>query len=54
MTELRHTIPLSKAKEIVVIFNNNSDGDAAPNGMLLKKILNVEYEGLNPEQTSLF
>lgn len=43
-----------KAKDVTVIFNNNSALDAAPNGMLLKKILNVEYDGLNPEQTSLF
>lgn len=43
-----------KAKEVVVIFNNNSARDAAPNGLLLKKILGVEYMGLNPNQTSLF
>jgi uncharacterized protein YecE (DUF72 family) len=54
LEELANELREIKAKEIVVIFNNNSDDDAAPNGMLLKKILDVEFDGLNPEQTSLF
>ncbi|WP_288395015.1 DUF72 domain-containing protein [uncultured Vagococcus sp.] len=54
LEELADELREIKAKEIVVIFNNNSDDDAAPNGMLLKKILDVEFDGLNPEQTSLF
>ena len=54
LEELAMDVKSLKAKEVAVIFNNNSDGDAAPNGMMLKKILDVEYEGLNPNQTSLF
>ncbi|MGK0604881.1 DUF72 domain-containing protein [Enterococcus gilvus] len=41
-------------KEVGVIFNNNSGGDAADNAMHIKKILNLEYEGLNPSQIDLF
>lgn len=54
LEELANNVKELKAKEVAVIFNNNSAGDAAPNGMLFKKILDVEYEGLNPNQTSLF
>lgn len=54
LTELASTLSEVEAKEIMVIFNNNSAKDAAPNGQLLKKILGVSYEGLNPNQTSLF
>ena len=54
LKELAQTLSKVEAKETVVIFNNNSAKDAAPNGMLLKKILGVSYEGLNPNQTSLF
>lgn len=54
LKELSDSLKEIKAKNIAVIFNNNSAGDAAPNGMILKQILGVEYEGLNPNQTSLF
>lgn len=54
LTELAGSLTQLSAKEIYVIFNNNSAQDAAPNGTLLKKILGVEYQGLNPKQTSLF
>ncbi|MBO0477383.1 DUF72 domain-containing protein [Vagococcus sp. DIV0080] len=54
LDELAQSFEQIKAKQVAVIFNNNSAKDAAPNGMLLKKILGVEYEGLNPNQTSLF
>ena len=54
LQELAESLRGIKAKEIAVIFNNNSAKDAAPNGQLLKKILGVSYEGLNPNQTSLF
>ncbi len=40
--------------EVGVIFNNNSGGDAADNALQLKKILRLEYEGLNPSQIDLF
>lgn len=54
LEELASQLKTIKANQIAVIFNNNSDKDAAPNGMALKKILNVEYQGLHPNQTSLF
>lgn len=43
-----------EANEIGIIFNNNSGGDAADNALQLKKILDLEYEGLNPSQIDLF
>ena len=44
----------SKTKEIGVIFNNNSGGDAAENALALQKILNIKPDGLNPTQMDLF
>lgn len=44
----------SKTKEIGVIFNNNSGGDAAENALALQKILNIQPDGLNPTQMDLF
>lgn len=43
-----------KVKEVGVIFNNNSGGDAAGNLLEMKKILTIEYEQLNPKQLNLF
>lgn len=43
-----------ETKEVGVIFNNNSGGDAADNAMQLKKRLGLDYEGLNPSQIDLF
>lgn len=40
--------------EVGIIFNNNSGGDAADNALQLKKILQLNYEGLNPSQIDLF
>lgn len=40
--------------DVGVIFNNNSGGDAADNALQLKKILQLNYEGLNPSQIDLF
>lgn len=54
LNELGEKLNQLNSEETVVIFNNNSARDAAPNGMLLKNILGVEYTGLNPNQTSLF
>lgn len=39
---------------VAVIFNNNSAGDAGPNALTLKKQLDIDYSGLNPNQLSLF
>ncbi|MBM7712970.1 DUF72 domain-containing protein [Enterococcus xiangfangensis] len=44
----------ASSAEVGVIFNNNSGGDAADNAMQLKKILQLDYEGLNPSQIDLF
>lgn len=54
LTELGNAFTQLSAVDNYVIFNNNSAQDAAPNGMLLKELLGLEYQGLNPEQTSLF
>lgn len=43
-----------QTKEVAVIFNNNSGGDAADNGLELVKLLGLEYTDLNPKQLDLF
>ncbi len=46
---------LSKhTKDILVIFNNNSGGDAAENAKEFQEILGIEYEGLAPKQLGFF
>lgn len=40
--------------EVFVLFNNNSGHHAADNAKMLKKILNIEFEGLSPKQLQLF
>jgi uncharacterized protein YecE (DUF72 family) len=46
---------LSKdTKDIYVLFNNNSGGDAAGNAKEFQQILGLEYEGLSPKQLDLF
>lgn len=42
------------AKDVTVIFNNNSGGHAAPNAKALKKMLGLEFRGLAPQQLNLF
>jgi uncharacterized protein YecE (DUF72 family) len=42
------------SKEICVLFNNNSGGDAASNAKQLIDILGIDYEGLAPRQLKLF
>ncbi|XVH05517.1 hypothetical protein ACN6KH_11060 [Enterococcus faecium] len=56
MQELAHEVKVvdSKTKEVGVIFNNNSGGDAAENALALQKILNIKPDGLNPTQMDLF
>lgn len=41
-------------KDIIVLFNNNSGGDAAGNAKDLQAMLGIEYEGLSPLQLGLF
>lgn len=56
LQELAHEVKVvdSKTKEVGVIFNNNSGGDAAENALALQKILNIKPDGLNPTQMDLF
>ncbi|WP_311406458.1 DUF72 domain-containing protein [Liquorilactobacillus uvarum] len=47
----------NNVKEICVIFNNNSGGDAAPNALEFKQLLGIKFKGLGPlppEQLDLF
>ncbi|UAL51729.1 MULTISPECIES: DUF72 domain-containing protein [Metabacillus] len=41
-------------KDIYLLFNNNSGGDAADNAKQMQKLLNIEYEDLAPRQLDLF
>lgn len=43
-----------KTKEIGIIFNNNSGGDAAENALALQRILRIELRDLNSKQIDLF
>ncbi|API92623.1 UPF0759 protein YunF [Virgibacillus pantothenticus] len=43
-----------ETKDIIVLFNNNSGGDAAGNAKQLQKLLGIEYKGLAPKQLGLF
>src|SRR5699024_2687676 len=40
--------------DIIILFNNNSGGDAAGNAKELQKMLGIEYDGLSPRQMNLF
>ncbi|ERI09070.1 DUF72 domain-containing protein [Aneurinibacillus aneurinilyticus] len=44
----------TKSKEICVVFNNNSGGDAADNAKEMMELLGVEYQDLGPHQLKLF
>ena len=43
-----------QAKDVIVIFNNNSGGHAAPNAKKFQQMLDIDYEGLAPRQLDLF
>lgn len=43
-----------RAKNVYVLFNNNSDYDAAPNAKTLLQLLNIEFEELSPKQLDMF
>lgn len=43
-----------ETKEICLLFNNNSAGDAADNAKQMIDLLNLEYEGLAPKQLDFF
>ncbi|MGO2083645.1 DUF72 domain-containing protein [Vagococcus sp.] len=53
LKEFAATIKQHQQKSIV-IFNNNSGGDAAINGLELKQLLGIKDQGLNPSQIALF
>ncbi|WP_332630032.1 DUF72 domain-containing protein [Halalkalibacter flavus] len=44
----------TQTKDIFIIFNNNSGGDAATNAKQLIEMLDIEYHGLAPRQLDLF
>lgn len=43
-----------ECKNVYILFNNNSGGDAADNAKEMIQLLNIEYEGLAPRQLDLF
>ncbi|HLR66793.1 MAG TPA: DUF72 domain-containing protein [Virgibacillus sp.] len=42
------------SQDIIILFNNNSGGDAAVNAKEFQAMLGIEYEGLAPRQLGLF
>ncbi len=57
--ELREWIPLIKqlkkeAKQVTILFNNNSQGDAAENAQQLIKMMGLTFQGLAPRQLGIF
>ena len=43
-----------QSKDVYVVFNNNSGGDAAGNAKELQALLGIDYDGLAPQQLRLF
>lgn len=43
-----------QAKEVVVLFNNNSGGHAANNAKMFQSMLGIDFEGLAPKQLDFF
>ncbi|WP_062047466.1 DUF72 domain-containing protein [Bacillus sp. JCM 19034] len=54
LQEWANHIKTLKSRNIYIIFNNNSGGDAADNAAQLIDILNINYTGLAPRQLDLF
>ncbi|GIN62091.1 UPF0759 protein YunF [Robertmurraya siralis] len=44
----------NECRNVYVVFNNNSGGDAADNGKELIELMKIEYENLAPRQLDLF
>ncbi len=42
------------SKDVYLLFNNNSGGDAADNAKQMMQLLHIEYKGLAPRQLDLF
>ena len=43
-----------QAKEVFIVFNNNSGGHAAKNAKRMQEILELQFDGLSPKQMNLF
>ncbi|MEK4426765.1 DUF72 domain-containing protein [Solibacillus sp. FSL K6-1523] len=43
-----------QAKEVYVLFNNNSGGHAAKNAKMMQQILQIQFDGLAPKQMNMF
>ena len=43
-----------KSRNVTVLFNNNSGGDAADNAKQLIQLLGIQYKNLNPRQLDFF
>lgn len=43
-----------QAKEVIILFNNNSGGHAAKNAKTFQRMLDIEFEGLSTKQLDLF
>ncbi|MEG0472182.1 MAG: DUF72 domain-containing protein [Solibacillus sp.] len=43
-----------QAKEVIILFNNNSGGHAAKNAKMLQQILQIQFDGLAPKQMNMF
>ena len=54
LDDLAEKIVSIDAKQTIVIFNNNSGGDAGENALNFKRKCGIDYEGLNPTQLNLF
>lgn len=56
LTELVNKVRVldQKAKDVYVVFNNNSGGHAAQNAKTYQRLLGIDYEGLAPQQLKLF
>lgn len=51
----QHVVELNtQAKEVFVLFNNNSGGHAAKNAKSLQQMLNIQFEDLSPKQLNMF
>ncbi len=52
---MEHVLSLkSQAKEVIVLFNNNSGGHAAKNAKRLQQMLKIKFEDLSPKQLNIF
>jgi len=45
---------MASTKDVGIIFNNNSGGDAADNALQFQQLLGIHYDQLNPKQMDLF